>query len=205
MIVSTPTGEELTLKWAGRVGEWEINLPNSNQTIGANDAALNWYFQTVANPHKKIDPHAKHRCILDYPWVCPFLKAGGYAPCISRRKRDKKHLVEISFTDYEPHPRSRPKQAQNGQLMMFEAEHYFLNTKNGKERICEKNDTRPYSGGAVVCKHYGVASMEWLKRKQGWSAIKWRILPLDDDTQWINDQQVKYSGKYQSCIFDMWD
>lgn len=204
MIISTPSGNEVDLKWAGRVGQWMIQLPNRNNAYLVNDAGLDWYFQQFGLPQKQ-DPHAKHRCALDFPWVCPFLKAGGYAPCLSRKKRDNQHLVEISHTDYEIHPRKRPKKAQDGQLLMFETEHYFLNIKTGKERICEPNDPRPYSGGTVVCKHYGVASMEWLKRNQGWSALKWRILPLDDDMQWINQQQIKYSGKYKSCVFDIWD
>lgn len=204
MIISTPSGQTIVLKWAGRVGQWEITMPNRNRPTGANDAAILWYFEKIIMPEKP-DPHAKHRCIRDYPWVCPYLKAGGHAPCISRGKRDNVHLVEISLTNYERYSRNRPKKDADGQLLMFETEHYFLNLKTGQKQICEPNDPRPYQTADLVCKELGVASMEWLKRKQGWTALQWRILPIKKDMQWLNDQQIKYSGKYKSCIFDMWD
>jgi hypothetical protein len=70
------------------------------------------------------------------------------------------------------------------------------------------NRPRPYALADVVCKDFGVATMEWLKRHCDFEGLKWRILPLTEraeDLAWINAQQLRYSGKFSACVFDIFD
>ena len=107
MIISMPDGKEVKLKWAGQVGQWEIALPGRESLWQrVNDAGLDWYFQMS---QQKSDPHHATRCVRDYPWQCPYLKNGGHAPCIGKRKSDcnLKHKMSI-WTRYAlKHGRTR--------------------------------------------------------------------------------------------------
>lgn len=194
-----PDGKELGLNWAGRVGEWELLMDKRSKPSLVNDSGLLWYFENFANPFKRQDPLAQWRCVKDYPWICPFLKAGTHAPCISRFRRDQKLLAKIEMTDWERRQGFRPEALQ---LTLF-YEGYWYNVRNGEQRWT--NEARPYSPADLVCKHFAVASMEYLKRQMNYSPLKWRILPLDDDLHWVNDQQIRYSGRFSACVFDIWD
>ena len=72
MIISLPDGKEVSLRWRGQVGQWEIALPKRESLWQrVNDAGLNWYFQMS---QQKADPHHATRCVRDYPWQCPYGK-----------------------------------------------------------------------------------------------------------------------------------
>lgn len=212
MIITLPDGKELSLKWAGRVGEFEIKLPNRNNPTLVNDAGLLYYFETFASPFRKADPHAKHRCVRDYPWVCPYMQQGGHAPCVSKKASDKKHLATTEVTNWERKQGFRPDDAPKldkkkwnvvgTQLTLFEAG-YWEHVETGEQRWT--NEPRPYAVTDLVCKEFAVASMEYQKRHWGWDGLKWRIQPVKEDLAWINDQQVKYSGRFSACVFDVWD
>lgn len=143
----------------------------------------------------KRDPHAKYRCVRDYPWQCPYLKKGGHCPCIRPKASDKKHLATVEYTNYE---RVKHPTQSNGQMQLFPA---WQSTTTGE--IVEGAE-RPYQHADLVCKEFAVATMEWLKRN-GWSALKWRVLPFDEDMWWVSQQQVKFSGRYSACVFDVWE
>ncbi len=199
MILITPDGKQITLKWAGRVGEWELTMPNRNNPTLVNDAGINFYFATFGNPSRTIDVNAKHRCVKDYGWVCPYMKQGGHTPCITNKGADRKHLASIEATDWERRQGYKP---EGNQLTLFK-EGYWHNVKTGEQRWT--NDPRPYSITDVVCKEFAVATMEYQQRQLGWNGLKWRIQPLKPDLTWVNSQQAKHKGRYTACVFDTLD
>jgi hypothetical protein len=180
---------------------WLVRFPNEHRFIKVNGAGLSYYFEKLINPFHKKDPYVKHRCIKDYPWVCPFLQAGTHVPCISRKASDKRLLASIELTNWEG---KEGFQREGQQLTLFH-KGYWKQKNTGEERWT--NEPRPYILADIVCKDMAVASMEWLKR-QCFDALKWRILPLTEtasDMDWINRQQVKYSGRFSACVFDVYD
>jgi hypothetical protein len=217
MLIVLPDGRELGLEpdlgsqnaneptpnlSASKQDSWFIKLPRANRLTKANSAALDYYFGRHLDPHQKIDPHKAHRCVRDYPWVCPYMAAGGSAPCISKQARHRHELVSLELTNWE---RREGFQVEGSQLTLF-YKGYWHNVNTGKEYW--DNRPRPYNLVDVVCKPFGVASMEWLIRQCDFEALKWRILPLTEtqaDIDWINAQQVKHSGKFSACVFDIFD
>ena len=181
------------------VDNWLVSTQRSSSPARVNDAGLTFFIQRHTAPQ---DPHAKFRCVRDYPWQCPYMKNdGGYCPCTGKSANDREHLASLELTNYER------RQEPIGQMSLFEPTKthrgYWYNAKSG-ERV-EGDGERPYSIVDVVCKPFAVASMEYLKRRLGFEALKWRILPMDDDMRWVNDQQVKHSGRFSACVFDIWD
>ena len=197
MIISMPDGKEVKLKWAGQVGQWEIALPKRESLWQrVNDAGLDWYFQMS---QQKSDPHHATRSVRDYPWQSPDRKNGGHAPCIGKRKSDNKELATIAVTRWE---RRQGFMKEGKQWTLFHTG-YWHNVKTGEARYT--NEARPYATTDTVCKQFAVASMEYQQRKFAWSGLKWRILPVDEDMAWVNQQQIDHSGRYASCVFDLWD
>lgn len=199
MIITMPNNKTVSLKWAGRVGEWELTLPNRNNATLLNDSGLLFWFQTFANPHKKHDPHARHRCVRGYPWICPYMQRGEHTPCVNPRASDKRHLVTIESTNWERKQGFRPEGAQ---LSLF-YQGYWQNVKTGEQRWT--NEPRPYALMDVVCKEFGVASMIYQQRQWGWEGLKWRIVPVKSDPEWVAKQQNEHRGRFSACVFDVWD
>ncbi len=52
-----------------------------------------------------------------------------------------------------------------------------------------------------------VATMEWLKRKHGWSPLAWKIRPLDEGRKageaLVAEMATRYAGRYPPCTFHM--
>lgn len=199
MIIICPDGYEFELTWAGRVDTWHMRLHKVlNKPTVCNGSAIQMIAQMHAQvPEKRISRHKQNpRCARDYPWQCPY---GSAYPCISKRKSDNKELATIELSNWE---RKKGFKPDGNQLTLFR-QGYWENVKTGEQRWT--NEPRPFTSGDVVCKQFAVASMEWLKRKQDWKALSWRILPVDEDMNWVNNQQIMHSGKYEQCIFDIWD
>ncbi len=66
---------------------------------------------------------------------------------------------------------------------------------------------RPFRPALTVCKQMAVATMEWLKRDQGWEPLYWKILPLDRSAQaganWSEEMAVKHAERYPPCTFHL--
>jgi len=66
---------------------------------------------------------------------------------------------------------------------------------------------RPFRPALTVCKQMAVATVEWLKRDQGWMPLAWKIRPMDEGRKageaWAEEMAIKHAERYPPCTFHL--
>lgn len=159
--------------------------------IRTNAAGLAWLEKHRQQPK---DPNAAIRCDR-YNWVCPFMQRGKHPPCQYKGNGGlRKHKRNLAFIGYEIGiPHSEPI----GQMSLFEPqkthETIWRHWKNGEA-------VEPYSVAHVdiVCKPMALAALAVQRKFQRRGDKKpqnWKVLPLDDDLQWSEEQAQRSNLK----------
>jgi hypothetical protein len=177
------------------VGRSPVNRCNGAGLI----AAFQLVRQTAERTAKEHERELK-RCRWDLPWQCPHYP---HMPCRKpRATRNRRNLAVISTSYYE-----RVLQPV-GQMSLFEP--HVTHRQVWKHCTTgEIIDTplRPFRPALTVCKQMSVATMEWLKRDQGWSPLAWKIRPLDrslkDGEAWADEMAAKHAERYPPCTFHL--
>ncbi|MEB2286606.1 MAG: hypothetical protein OZ934_00680 [Anaerolineae bacterium] len=197
----TPDGRRFEFELLPDGDMWYLNPVGSSRTRRCNDAGLIAAFELVkqtAERTAKERERERRRCRFDFPWQCPH-----YPDCPCRKPhatRNRRNLAVISTSYYE-----RVLQPV-GQMSLFEP-HV---THRQMWRHITSNELvdaplRPFRPGPIVCKQMAVATMEWLKRKQGWSPLAWKIRPMDEGRgeEWAEQMAVRYAERYGPCTFHL--
>ncbi|NLF76675.1 MAG: hypothetical protein GX573_13340 [Chloroflexi bacterium] len=182
---------------------WCLNPVGRCPVNRCNDAGLIAAFELVKQTAERTAnerERERRRCRYDFPWQCPH-----YPNCPCRKPhatRNRRKLAVISTSYYE-----RVLQPV-GQMSLFEPRL----THRQVWKHCASGEIvdaplRPFSPALTVCKEMAVATMEWLKRTQGWKPLAWKIRPLDEGRKagetWAEEMAVKHAERYPPCTFHL--
>jgi hypothetical protein len=197
----TPDGRRFEFELLPDGDLWHLNLVGSSQTRRCNDAGLATAFDLIKQTAERTArerERERRRCRLDFPWQCPH-----YPDCPCRKPhatRNRRNLAVISTSSYES------VLQPVGQMSLF-APHVTHRQMWKHITSGELVDAplRPFRPGAIVCKQMSVAAMEWLKRKQNWTPLAWKICPLDEERgeEWAEQMALRYAERYGPCTFHM--
>ena len=196
----TPDGRRFEFDLVPDGEMWRLNPVGRSPVNRCNEAGLIAAFQLVRQTADRTANERERelkRCRWDLPWQCPHYP---HMPCRKpHATQNRRNLAVISTSYYE-----RVLQPV-GQMSLFEPNV----THRQIWKHCTTNEIvdvplRPFNPALTVCKQMAVATMEWLKRDQGWSPLAWKIRPLDETKAgeaWADEMAARYEGKYQPCMF----
>jgi hypothetical protein len=182
---------------------WWFNPVGHSQTRRCNEAGLIAALQIVRQTAERTAQERereRRRCRLDFPWQCPY-----YPHCPCRKPhvaRNRCDLAVISTSYYEA------VLQPVGQMSLF-APHITHRQvwQHCSTREIIEAPLRPFRPALTVCKQMAVATMEWLKRDQGWAPLYWKILPLDRSVKsgsaWSEDMATRHAERYPPCTFHL--
>jgi hypothetical protein len=192
----TPDGRRFDFDLIPDGDMWRLNPVDRSPVNRCNDAGLIAAFQLARQSAERTAKERERelrRCRWDLPWQCPHYP---HMPCRKpRATRNRRKLAVISTSYYE-----RVLQPV-GQMSLFEP-HV---THRQVWKHCATDDIvdaplRPFRPALTVCKQMAVATMEWLKRDQGWRPLAWQIRPLDRSRKrgeaWAEAMATKHADRY---------
>jgi len=197
----TPDGRRFEFDLVPDGDLWWFNPVGYSQTRRCNEAGLIAALQIVrqtAELTAQERERERRRCFWDFPWLCPH-----YPHCPCRKPyaaRNRRDLAVISTSYYAS------VLQPVGQMSLF-APHI---THRQVWQHCSTDEMieaplRPFRPAMTVCKQMAVATMEWLKRNQGWQPLAWKIRPLDEGRKtgedWAEELAARYDGRYAPCMF----
>jgi hypothetical protein len=199
----TPDGRRFEFDLIPDDEMWCLNPVGRSPANRCNEAGLIAAFQlarqTAERTAKERERELK-RCRWDLPWQCPHYP---HMPCRKpRTTQNRRNLAVISTSYYES------VLQPVGQMSLFEPGV----THRRVWKHCASGEVidaplRPFSPALTVCKQMAVATMEWLKRDQGWTPLYWKILPLDRSAQaggaWSEEMATKHAERYPPCTFHL--
>lgn len=198
----TPDGRRFEFDLVSDGELWRLNPVGRSPVNRCNEAGLIAAFQLVRQTADRTANERERelkRCRWDLPWQCPHYP---HMPCRKpHATQNRRNLAVISTSYYE-----RVLQPV-GQMSLFEPNV----THRRVWKHCTTNEIadvplRLFNPALTVCKQMAVATMEWLKRDQGWSPLAWKIRPLDEGKTgeaWADEMATRYEGKYQPCMFHL--
>jgi len=182
---------------------WRLNPVGRNPVNRCNEAGLIAAFQLVRQTSERTAKERERelkRCRWDLPWQCPHYP---HMPCRKpRATQNSRNLAVISTSYYE-----RVLQPV-GQMSLFEPSvtHHQVWKHCASGEIVD-TPLRPFRPALTVCKQMAVATVEWLKRDQGWKPLAWKIRPLDEGRQageaWAEEMAAKHAERYPPCTFHL--
>ncbi len=197
----TPDGRRFAFDLNPDGDIWFLNPEGSSRVNRCNDAGLIAAFELVKQTAERTAQERereRRRCRWDFPWQCPHYP---HCPCrkphMARNRRD---LAVISTSYYES------VLQPVGQMSLFES--HVTHRRAWKH--CATGEIveaplRPFRPAMTVCKQMAVATMEWLKRNQGWHPLAWKIRPLDEGRMtgeaWVEEMAARYAERYGPCTF----
>jgi len=199
----TPDGRRFEFELLPDGDMWFLNPVGSSRIRRCNDAGLVAAFELVkqtAEHTAKERERERRRCRYDFPWQCPH-----YPDCPCRKPhatQNRRNLAVISTSYYES------VLQPVGQMSLFEPRITHRSVwKHGTTGEVIDIPLRPFNPALTVCKQMAVATVEWLKRDQGWKPLAWKIRPLDAGRKageaWAEEMAIKHAERYPSCTFHL--
>ncbi|HMN12861.1 MAG: hypothetical protein GX573_01855 [Chloroflexi bacterium] len=198
----TPDGRRFEFDLVPDGEMWRLNPVGRSPVNRCNEAGLTAAFQLARQSAERTAKERERelkRCRWDLPWQCPHYP---HMPCRKpRTTQNRRNLAVISTSHYES------VLQPVGQMSLFEPGV----THRRVWKHCASGEVidaplRPFSPALTVCKQMAVATMEWLKRDQGWRPLAWKIRPMDQTKAgeaWADEMAGRYEGKYQPCMFHL--
>jgi len=199
----TPDGRRFEFELLPDGDMWFLNPVGSSRIRRCNDAGLVAAFELVkqtAEHTAKERERERRRCRYDFPWQCPH-----YPDCPCRKPhatQNRRNLAVISTSYYES------VLQPVGQMSLFEPRITHRSVwKHGTTGEVIDIPLRPFNPALTVCKQMAVATVEWLKRDQGWKPLAWKIRPLDAGRKageaWAVEMAIKHADRYPPCTFHL--
>jgi hypothetical protein len=190
---------EVSLTLEEATGLWVLTT-GKGSPVHSNAAGLVTAFEMLRNRAETSPEQAareRKRCALGMPWQCPHPDF----PCLRvRYRKNWKHLARIGLSDYQS------RFVPVGQMSLFEPNVTHRRVwKHVSTGAIREQPEQPISQVMVVCKQMAVATVEWLKRQQGWDPVVWKIRPLDAHhkcgRQWTEMMATRYPDRLPACTF----
>jgi hypothetical protein len=162
----------------------------------ANDAALGFGLQLLHNSAWRTAREVereRNRCEW-FPWQCPH---GAFHYCVYRAWRRDQVLLKTSYFERYQQPIV--------QLSLFDpATHRSVWRHIRTGEIVDQVE-RPFQTLRVVCQEMAVASLEWMKNREGLTPAAWRLESADGRRKrWGQEMAEQYAGRVPACVFDEW-